>query len=332
LTICNTTISCINLEPSYQNFPEPSTYVAFDSLFNLKMALRKLLIIGATGKQGGAVIDALIADSAPFQILALTRNTSSPSAQKLASRPNVTVVQGDSLNPTPIFEAHKVHGVFLMTTFEPGKDGMEEAQAHPVIEASVKAGVEHFVFTSVDRGGPGVSEKSPTEIPHFASKHRIEEYLKEKAGSKMAWTILRPVAFMDNLAPGFMGKMFPAMWNNSLGDDKPLQLISVHDIGVFAAKAFEKPEEYKGRAISLAGDELTLSEARKVFEETIGYAMPANFTFLGAAVMLMVKEMGTMFNWFRTVGYGADIPALKKEVPQLQDFGTWLKESSGFRK
>lgn len=297
------------------------------------MALRKLLIVGATGKQGGAVIDALVADSAPFEILALTRNTSSPAAQNLASKPNVTVVQGDVLNPAPIFSSHKIHGVFLVTTFEPGKTNMEEAQAHPVIDAAVQAGVEQIVFTSVDRGGAGVSEKSPTDVEHFASKHRIEEYLKEKtAGTKTQWTILRPVGFMDNLVPGFMGKMFPAMWNSSLGDTKPLQLISAHDIGVFAARAFEKPEEYKGRAISLAGDELTLSQAKEVFREAVGYDMPTTFTFLGSAVVFMVKEVGTMFKWFNEVGYAADIKALRKEVPGLQDFGTWLKESSEFRK
>lgn len=126
--------------------------------------------------------------------------------------------------------------------------------------------------------------------------------------------------------------MFPTAWSSALGDDKKLQLISVHDIGVFAARVFEKPEEYKGRAISLAGDELTLPQAKEKFREVVGYEMPARFTFMGTALLWMVKELGTMFRWFREVGYGADIPSLRKEVPELQDFGTWLSESSGFRK
>jgi len=293
------------------------------------MAL-KLLITGATGKQGGAVIDALIASEAPFEILALTRNTSSPSAQKLASKPNVTLVQGDSLEPEPIFSAHgPIYGVFLMTSFEPGKTNMEEAQAHPVIDCAVANAVSHIVFTSVDRG----REQSPTEIEHFASKHRIEEYLKEKtAGTHTGWTILRPVAFMDNMVPGFQGKVFAPMWGAALGNDKPLQLISVHDIGVFAARAFQDPEHYKGRAIGLAGDELTLPQAKKVFKETLGTEMPSTYQFVGSALLWAVKELGTMFKWFADVGYGVDIQALRREEPKLQDFGTWLRESSGFRK
>lgn len=230
------------------------------------MASRKLLITGATGKQGGAVIEALLSESSNFQILALTRNKSSPKAQALASRPNITVVEGDSISPDPIFEAHKpIHGVFLITTFAPGKHEMEEAQAHPIIDAAIKNNVKHFVFTSVDRGGAGKSEDNPTVIDHFASKHRIEKYLKEKneaAGSKMDITILRPVCFMDNLTPDFMGKGFASMWKGV--GEKPLQMISVHDIGVFGARAFRDPEAYKGRALTLAGDSLTLEQGKKV--------------------------------------------------------------------
>lgn len=294
------------------------------------MATRKILITGATGKQGGAVIDALLSSGSSFQILALTRNASSRSAQSLASKPNVTVVEGDSSSPASVFKAHSpIHAVFSVTI--PGKAGFEEGQAKPLIDESVKNGVDHFVFTSVDRGGPGRSEKNPTNIEHFASKHRIEEYLKEKSenGSKMAFTILRPVCFMDNLTPDFIGRSFASMWRGV--GNKPLQLVSVHDIGIFAAKAFVNPE-YKGKAISLAGDELTIEEGRKVFKETMGYDMPESFGFVGTGLKLMMKELGTMFKWFETDGYGADIQALRKEEPALQNFSIWLKESSKFPK
>jgi uncharacterized protein YbjT (DUF2867 family) len=64
-----------------------------------------ILVTGATGKQGGAVIQNLIKKIAPFQILALTRNTQSASAQKLlkASK-NITLIQGDLDNPSEIFK------------------------------------------------------------------------------------------------------------------------------------------------------------------------------------------------------------------------------------
>jgi uncharacterized protein YbjT (DUF2867 family) len=92
------------------------------------MATKKVLIMGATGKQGGAAIEALLKSSTNFQILALTRNASSPSAQRLASNPKITVVEGDASSPLPIFEAHKsIYGVFCMTTM--GKISEEDQDA-----------------------------------------------------------------------------------------------------------------------------------------------------------------------------------------------------------
>lgn len=201
----------------------------------------------------------------------------------------------------------------------------------PLIDESLKNGVEHFVFTSVERGGTDRSETNPTNVPHFIAKHRIEEYLKEKSdnGSKMSYTILRPVAFMDNMNPGFLGKAFASLWS-TLGD-KPLQLVSVRDIGLFGARAFTDPS-YKNRAIGMAGDELTLAQGKKVFKETMDFDMPETYGFVGAAIRWMIAEVGLMFRFFEDEGYAVDIQALRKEEPRLQDLSKWLKESSKFPK
>ena len=50
------------------------------------MAIRAILVTGATGKQGGAVINALLKENAPFEILALTRDAQSSSSQKLLQK------------------------------------------------------------------------------------------------------------------------------------------------------------------------------------------------------------------------------------------------------
>jgi hypothetical protein len=60
--------------------------------------------------------------------------------------------------------------------------------------------------------------------------------------------------------------------------------------------------------------------------------MPETFGFIGSGIKYMMQEIGIMFNWFKTDGFGADIPALRKEEPKLQDLATWLRDTSGFRK
>jgi uncharacterized protein YbjT (DUF2867 family) len=69
---------------------------------------RALLITGATGKQGGSVIKALLARNANFKILAVTRDVASPSAKRLAAAsPNITLVQGNLDNTEDIFQNAK---------------------------------------------------------------------------------------------------------------------------------------------------------------------------------------------------------------------------------
>lgn len=306
-----------------------------------------LLITGATGKQGGATIDALISSpsgTTDFTILAVTRSPNSTSAQQLVAKsPNIKIVTGDLSNIPGLFNAAKaihpnIWGVFSVQVFA-GKGQStetEEVQGRSLVDEALKNGVKQFVYTSVERSGAKSGIKSydnPTDIPHFTSKHNIEHHLVDNAkGSDMSYTILRPVAFMENWAPGFAGKLFGAMWTSALPADTKLQLISTADIGYIAAQAFLKPEQYKNRGVSLASDELTFAEASKIFEDKTGSPAPTTYSFLGSGLMWVSKEMGTMFSWFREEGYGADIPALKKEHPGLMSLGDWIEKKSAFAK
>ena len=209
----------------------------------------------------------------------------------------------------------------------------EVKQGSDLIDESIKEGVTHFVYSSVDRGGNEHSFNNPTPIPHFQTKLEIEQHLLEKAGKsseRMGWTILRPVAFMDNLEPGMKSKVFLAALRDTL-KGKSNQWVSVEDIGIFAAKAFREPEAWKSRAEGLAGSELTMEEMDGCFQRAIGQPVPYAFSFMGSALMWAVTEVNIMINWFADEGYGVDIARLKKEEPQLCDFERWLKERSGWK-
>lgn len=147
----------------------------------------------------------------------------------------------------------------------------------------------------------------------------------------MDWTVLRPVAFYENLVPGFLGKVFATSWDMTLGQEQKLQLVATSDIGFFAAEAFTKPDEYRSQTISLAGDELTYMQFKNIFAEKTGQNLPTTFRFVAGGINMMVKDLGLMFKWFRDVGFGADIPKLKEVNPELKDFGTWLKKESQFK-
>ena len=212
----------------------------------------------------------------------------------------------------------------------PGQKASEEDQAKALIDAGIKYRVKHFVFTSGDRGGPEKSDKNPTNVPNLRAKHEIEVYLKAQAEGRMSWAILRPTTFMDMLTTDIHGKGFGRLWAG-LGD-KPLQIVSTRDIGHFGAMALLKPEEYHGKAVGIAGDELTFEEASKIFKETTGNQMPLAPCIVGNGLKLLVGDLGAMFGWLGTDGYNINIQGLRKEYSELQTFREWLQESSGWRK
>ena len=300
---------------------------------------KTLLITGATGKQGGAVINALLSSPSipPITILALTRNPTSASAKALmAKSPTIKLVPGNLDDPTAIFTtaATSIWGVFSVQIFRPGHAGAEreERQSKALIDAALENGVKHFVYSSVDRHGER-SDSDPTNVPQFANKYRSEKYLQEKsAGTNMAWTILRPVAFMENFTTGFIRKVTAALWKFAIPATKPVQFVATADIGFFAAQAFLNLEQYNGRVLSLAGDELTFPQAEIMFKEKIGKELPRTFGIVSWALIKAVKEIKLMFKWLAEVGAAADIVELRKMHPSLMTFGDWLEKESGFVK
>lgn len=87
------------------DYPYHVLIVSTIILFHMAKAL---LITGATGKQGGSVLNALLRVNADFEILALTRNTQSPSAQKLVQKsPKIKLVAGDLDAADDIFRKAK---------------------------------------------------------------------------------------------------------------------------------------------------------------------------------------------------------------------------------
>ncbi|KAK9324741.1 hypothetical protein V1517DRAFT_316732 [Lipomyces orientalis] len=132
------------------------------------------------------------------------------------------------------------------------------------------------------------------------------------------------------MTPDFVGRLFATAWKSDLPPDKPLQLIASQDIGYFAAQALVDPESWRNRVLSIAGDELTFSEANEIFKSLTGNPAgisTTNWIFVWA-IGILVKELRTMFKFFAKEGFGADIEELRKMHPQLQDFKTWLKMST----
>ncbi|KAK8065677.1 transcription factor SEF1 [Apiospora hydei] len=274
-----------------------------------------ILVTGATGKQGGALIDHLLASprASRFDIVAVTRDIQSSRAQKLSSR-------GDLTNPDAIFEAAgPVWGVYSVQV----NSDAEESQGKALIDAAILHGAKHFVYSSGDRGGPERSETNPTNVKNFTANAG-----REKSAQGMTYTILRPVTFFENLSGDIHGKGFARMWEQ-LGQKK-LQFVATQDIGWFAAQSFLNPEKHRNRAVTLVGDELTQPEADVIFKKVMGTSMPMSPCPIASAVKMVLKDtVGDMFKWFKAEGYGGDIESCRGVYPEMQSFEAWLVDNKG---
>jgi uncharacterized protein YbjT (DUF2867 family) len=276
-------------------------------------AERLIVVAGATGNQGGAVVRSLL-DSG-FRVRGLTRNPQKPEAQALADR-GAEVVQGDMEDRSSLERALEgAYGIFSVQNFwETGYDP-EVRQGKTVVDASRAAGVEHLVYSSVG------SAHRETGISHFESKWEIEEHVRHIG---LPYTILRPAFFMQNWEwmrePILRGTLV-----QPLDPDKPFQHVAVEDVGAFAAIAFDHPDEWVGREVDLAGDEQTMPEIAETFGDVIGREVRYFQVPWDQFEEQMGEEAAVMYRWFNDVGYEADIAALRQEYPELATFERYLR-------
>jgi len=282
-----------------------------------------VLITGATGRQGGAVVRHMV--SKGWSVRALTRHCSSYAAQRLAGQ-GVELVQGDLEDPTSLERITRgVYGVFSIQDFWTVGARREVQQGKNLAEAAKKAGVEHFVYSSV-----GGAERN-SGIDHWESKWEIERHIR-KLG--LPATILRPVAFMENY---YIDQVEIGILKGKLMDpiraDKPYQTIATEDIGAFTALAFERPKEFVGLELEIAGSELTNPETAETFSRILD--RPVKFQQLPMPIVRLVlgKEFYQMFRWFNQDGFKADIKELRHRYPGvgLQTLEQWLR-SEGWDK
>jgi uncharacterized protein YbjT (DUF2867 family) len=282
----------------------------------MNMNDKLIAVTGATGQQGGAVARKLLVEG--WKVRALTRDVDKPAAQELASL-GAEVVPGDMDNRAELDAAFQdAYGVFSVQNFWLPNVGFEGEirQGKNVADAAKAAGVQHLVYSSVGSAHRGMGQK------HFDSKWQIEQYIHSLG---VPYTILRPVAFFENFnweRAAILNGTFNAL---GLRPEKERQLISVEDIAVFVALAFETPEQYLDKTIELAGDALTEAQLADTFAKVIG--RPVKATTPTGGGWGDPEEMKAMLNFFNGEAYNADIPALRKLHPGLLTFEQYLRKN-----
>ncbi|MSQ32512.1 MAG: NmrA/HSCARG family protein [Dehalococcoidia bacterium] len=271
---------------------------------------KTVLVIGATGKQGGATLRHL--KTSGWHVRALTRDVNKPVAVQLASS-GVDVFKGDMDNPSSLLPAMKgVQAVFSVQNWRDA-EGREIAQGKAVVDAAKSAGVRHLVYTSAG----GADQK--TGASHLEDKGEIENYLRS---SGVPYTVIRPVAFMDNFATSGKTMASTAVFFGTMDSHKKMQWVCVDDIGKIAALAFNQPDKFIGKLFEIASDEMTMPQAAEIFSKILG----KRIVYQQKPIDESDQENAKRARFVNDHGYHADVPMLRKLVPDLTSLETFVKK------
>lgn len=240
------------------------------------------LIVGASGRLGGAVARRLLAEGQSVRAM-------SRSPEKLAelTKLRAEVVAGDLRDPGSLARACQGVDAILYAAHAFDSKGantsraVDEAGNQALIAAARAAGVAHFVLTSIT----GARADHPVDLWRY--KYEAEQRLK---ASGLSYTVLRPTAFMElwmTIIAGPVAEGKPAViFGRGVN---PINFVSVEDVASFALIALQDPAA-RGETIDVGGPEnLTMAQVA----ETVGRVTGKPVTMRHVPLPMM-RLMGTL--------------------------------------
>ncbi|KAF9728448.1 hypothetical protein PMIN04_012922 [Paraphaeosphaeria minitans] len=229
-------------------------------------------VFGATGNQGGSVVEHVLADavlSKEFKIRGVTRDTSTPAAQKLLQR-GVEMVVADMMSKESLQNAlHGSHTVFLVTNYwETHGTADEITQGKNVADVAKDVGVQHLIFSS-SLNVSAASKGRLTRLPHYDGKAEVEQYIRD---SQIPATFYLAGYFMSNLEQFLQkGEDGTLTWSLPTGGNALFPLIAIQeDTGKFVKAIVKRRSALLGARILGAEDYYTAAQIVEIITQVTG--------------------------------------------------------------
>ena len=235
-----------------------------------------LAVFGATGQQGGAVIDYVLNDaelSQVYKIRAITRDPSSKNAKRLGEK--VEVVQADVSDRASLETALTgTHTIFAMNApaFGPNALEIEYNSVKTIADVAVEKNVQFIIFSTL----PSVKEMSGgkyTKITPFDAKAKAEQYIR---GLPIKSAFYSPAFFMENFQhPNFQApqKAPDGTWVMARHMSPKTQLHyidAVGDTGKFVGAILAEPDKFEGKTFCAASGLYSWEEVAAIMSEVGG--------------------------------------------------------------
>ena len=287
-----------------------------------------LTVFGATGQQGGSVVEYVLKDpelSKQYKVRGITRDLTKPAAQALQQK-GVEIVKADADDKNSLEKAmqgsHTVVGV-TATIYDEKLKERELAQGKAMADAAVAAGVQYFIFSTLTNGGK-VSGGKISRLAHFDVKAEIEDYIRTKP---MKSAFFAPGSFMQNfnhfMGPRPVGDGSYAI-ANFVKPETQLPLIdTVDDTGKYVGAILADPDKYEGKVFSSCTRLYTYSEIVETMSKSSGKTVHYKQLPLDVWKSFLPAESADylvdMFLWIQDYGYFG---------PQTEELVKWTAKQA----
>lgn len=286
----------------------------------MNLPAKTIAIMGATGLQGGAVLEAFHElklngnNEEQYFIRGITRDSTSPKAEKVKHLVD-EIFQADADDEESMVKAFDgCYGAFIVTNYFEDFDTRHEIKTTKNIQvAAKKAGLKHVVLSTLDDTRK-IIEKSDNKdswkvldeemgmyVPHFDGKGMAaEDFCKDVPTTKLLTTMYMESFINYGMGPSRQTEDGPYGITFPMGDSK-LSLVSLRDIGRCACAILRDPTKI-GTTQGITSEALTCEEVAATFEEVCGFPVKynsvprdvyASFGFPGA------EDLANMFRFFQ---------------------------------
>jgi NAD(P)H dehydrogenase (quinone) len=220
----------------------------------------QLLVTGASGHLGKLVINHLLgALKIPgTQIIATTRHPESLS--DLSAR-GVAVRKADFDDPTSLAKAFDgARRILLISTDALDRPGRRLAQHKNAIDAAVRVGAQHVVYTSMPN-----PENSPLLIApdHLGTEQALA------ASNLTGWTVLRNNWYFENLFMNLPRLKATGQWFSAAGNGR-IAHIARADLARAAAVALARPGNDKSTLTLTGSEAFTTADLAQLLGAALG--------------------------------------------------------------
>ncbi len=177
-----------------------------------------MLVTGAGGKTGRALVGALVARGA--RVRAVVR---SPGRHADLQADDVDLVAADQRDVAALTAA--LEGCDAAYAIAPNVSEHEIEMGAAIAEAAARAGVTRLVYHSV-------IHPQLRAMPHHADKGRVEELVIE---SGTDWTILQPNAYLQNLG-GYLDRLRDGVYPVPYATDRGSAMVDLDEVAEVAAR------------------------------------------------------------------------------------------------